>query len=507
MNFLSQTFLLKPGRTAFLLLTVMFMLMVLAGLHKPLTYDEPHNLYYGYQILTEGPSVVPNGQRMPVLALNALGCVSSGCDFKILEKSEWARFAVKWPSMLFALLAGLVIYRWGSRLFSPAKALLPLALFCLNPNYIAHGKQLTTDMHEVFFVLATGYYFWSFYKDRTFRNLFLFAFMTGMAILSKYSGIILLPAFGILFLVHFREFYLNREKILKTFAALFFTGFVVWSVINMGYLFSGTFTKASDYSWQSQRYSKLKNLDIPIPAPKVFTLGLDYTRYLEENPNVGRGNNYIFEKRRRKGRWYAFPAMAGLKTPLAFFVLLALGIFAGSKPKEKSFLWVPSAVWLAVFSLACDAQLGIRYILPGLTFLFLFTGFIFEKEISARLKRITAGLAVWYAVSALSYHPHYMSYFNELIGPRINAYKFLADSNLDWEDKTYFLKKFRGEHPELNVNIMPTPQTTGYFILSANEFTGVLDEQRYAFLRENYKPLRHITYSHYLFKVPQKAQT
>jgi hypothetical protein len=28
-----------------------------------------------------------------------------------------------------------------------------------------------------------------------------------------------------------------------------------------------------------------------------------------------------------------------------------------------------------------------------------------------------------------------MSYFNELIGRRVNAYRFLADSNLDWEDR------------------------------------------------------------------------
>lgn len=501
MNFLIR----KPARTASVLLFLMFVLMVLAGLHKPLSYDEPNNLYYGYQVLTEGTSVVPDGQRMPVLALNALGCLSYGCDFKIIKNSEWARFAVRWPSMVLALFTGILIFKWGSRLFSPAKALLPLALFCLNPNYIAHGKQLTTDTHTVFFVLASVYYFWCFCKEQSLKNLLLCSLMTGLGILSKYSGILLIPILGVLFLIHFRPVYLKKENFFKILSWVLLAGFVVWFVINAGYLFSGTFMKASDYLWQSKRYQKFQSSNIPVPMPEVFMLGMDYTQYLQENPNVGRGNNYIFERRRRKGRWYVFPVMIGLKTPLAFFILLGIALTAGSKTKGKSFFLVPFALWLLVFSLACDAQLGVRYVLPGFTFLLLLTGYLFEKEISDRLKRVITGLTVWYAASSLSYHPHYISYFNELIGPRVNAYKFLADSNLDWEDKFYFLKKFQSENPGLKVDIGPNPKTAGYFILSANQYTGVLNET-YAPIREHYKPVRHVTFSHYLFNVPAEGE-
>ena len=44
-------------------------------------------------------------------------------------------------------------------------------------------------------------------------------------------------------------------------------------------------------------------------------------------------------------------------------------------------------------------------------------------------------LFVWAAASSVSYHPHHMSYFNETIGPRVNGWRFLADSNPDWEDR------------------------------------------------------------------------
>jgi len=44
-------------------------------LHKRLAYDEFDNLAYGHRFLTEGPSAPMNGQRMPVLALNAVPCL------------------------------------------------------------------------------------------------------------------------------------------------------------------------------------------------------------------------------------------------------------------------------------------------------------------------------------------------------------------------------------------------------------------------------------------------
>ena len=60
-----------------------------------------------------------------------------------------------------------------------------------------------------------------------------------------------------------------------------------------------------------------------------------------------------------------------------------------------------------------------------------------------------SALAAWHVVSVLSYHPHYMSYFNELIGRRIDAWRFLADSNLDWKDRQWFIRRFQARHPEM----------------------------------------------------------
>ncbi len=487
------------------LLAIMLILMILSGWHKPLAYDETNNLQYGYQFLTLGPSAPPEGQRMPILALNALGCIPFQCDFEVLRNSNWARLTVLWPSMLFALLTGFFIFRWARQLFSCKAALLPLALFCLNPNYIAHGKELTSDLPTIFFVLASVYFFWKFCKETVLRNLFLSALMTGLAILSKFSSLILLPVLALLFFIQFYPEFKKHGNLLRIGGGILFFSAVIWFTVNAGYLFNGSFTPAQDYKWQSKRYQKWGDSPLPLPFPKIFMEGMDTTQYLEENPNIGRGNNYIFGKRRRRGRWYAFPSMIGLKTPLSFFILLAVTLTAFSRIQSKKFLLIPFAVWTVVFSLACSAQLGIRYVLPGLTFLFILTGHLFNQPLSILKKYLISALGAWYCISSLSYHPHYMSYFNEIIGSRINAYRYLADSNLDWEDKTYFLKKFQAKHPKLQVNIKPTAQSTGYIALGANDFTGVLDEREYEFLRNSFQPLQHITYSHYLFYIPPGA--
>jgi len=41
-------------------------------------------------------------------------------------------------------------------------------------------------------------------------------------------------------------------------------------------------------------------------------------------------------------------------------------------------------------------------------------------------------LGVWYVVGTLSVFPHYLAYFNELVGGPRNGYRYLVDSNLDW---------------------------------------------------------------------------
>src|SRR5687767_12348309 len=148
------------------LLALLFALLVTTSRHKRLSYDEVDNLAYGHRFLTLGPSAPMHGQRMPVLALNALGCVGEGCRMKILAADESRRLLVRAPTMLFALALGVVVHAWARALFGPAGGLLALLLYVTNPNVIAHGKQVTSDVQTAFFTVLALYLLWQSVRSR-----------------------------------------------------------------------------------------------------------------------------------------------------------------------------------------------------------------------------------------------------------------------------------------------------------------------------------------------------
>jgi hypothetical protein len=94
-----------------------------------------------------------------------------------------------------------------------------------------------------------------------------------------------------------------------------------------------------------------------------------------------------------------------------------------------------------------------------------------------------------------------MSYFNELIGSRANAYLFLADSNLDWEDRSWDIARFRKRHPEMLLVVEPAAPCSGWILVGANRLVGVYEPERYRWLRENFRPVGHVGYSYLLFHV------
>jgi hypothetical protein len=51
---------------------------------------------------------------------------------------------------------------------------------------------------------------------------------------------------------------------------------------------------------------------------------------------------------------------------------------------------------------------------------------------NARLQVALGLLCLWQATATARAFPHYLAYFNELIGGPRNGWKYLVDSNLDW---------------------------------------------------------------------------
>jgi Dolichyl-phosphate-mannose-protein mannosyltransferase len=489
------------ARTALagLLLAVMAGLLVASSLHKKLAYDEYDNLAYGYRVRTLGPLPPLNGQRMPVLVLNALGCPEP-CREADVNATEGRRLLVRLPTMAFALGLGIFLYAWAGEWLGPRGALLALALYAFHPSFLAHGKEVTSDVQAAFFTVAAAYPVWRVSRGLGDPRVLLplAAIATAGALASKYTSVLVFPMLALLWLLD-RRGRITRRAVLGAAAYLA----LVVLFLNAAYLFQGTLRRADAYGWKSRRLQVLRHVPVPLFLPRTFLLGLDFSYLVQEQPDVGRGPNYVLGRLNTDGVWYAFPLMVLLKTPLGFFGLLALA--ARARPPGTSgaaWVWVPFALFLVFFSLLVAPQIGIRYLLPGLAFLFLGVGWAAAAD-----RRLVAVLFAWAVVSALSYHPHYMSYFNELVGSRRNAYRFLADSNLDWEDRSHDIARYAAAHPDRPLVVEPEAPQAGWVLVGANKLVGIYEPERYRWLRDNFEPVDHVGYSYLLFHVsPEHLQ-
>ena len=117
-------------------------------------------------------------------------------------------------------------------------------------------------------------------------------------------------------------------------------------------------------------------------------------------------------------------------------------------------------------AIMANVNIGHRHLLP-LYPIFLVLAGAAVRLTSARPGRyLVGGLVLWQLFANLWIHPHYLSYFNELIGGPRNGYLYLADSNIDWGQDLKRLAAYSRVHPNETIKL-------AYF--------GIADPMRYGF--------------------------
>jgi hypothetical protein len=96
-----------------------------------------------------------------------------------------------------------------------------------------------------------------------------------------------------------------------------------------------------------------------------------------------------------------------------------------------------------------------------------------------------------------------LAFSNSLILPKRDAYRLLADSNLDWNQGWQYISDI----PELNgvrSNFNPLHILPGYNVFSLNALTGVDDNfEQYAWVREHLMPVRHHLHTYLVYRIDQ----
>ena len=508
---------------------VYFLLGLLSSRHKTFTTDEERNLAYGDLILHLDSQRISDSE-MPFSALNAI-------PFRIRQSFQpelrFDQFILipRMMTVIFSLIVAGYVFRWAQELYGTRAGFFSLLLYVLCPNIIAHSQLINTDVYCAGMVTIALYYFWKFLNRNGKSSAFLSATTLGISQLAKYTSVFLYPIFLIIVLCRAAAAWFRRGKEEKSSGgrggfklfAKYFVIFVLLNilVINMGFLFCKPLIPWKDYSFKSEALQSIQSgvkalQNFPVLLPYPFVEGLDLVRH-NERIGASFGHLYLLGKLKQQGEnfagfngYYFYAFLFKVPIAIQLFILMALIGYmrrAGTFDfwKNEIFFCCPILFFTVYFNFFYRAQIGIRHFLVAFPLLFIFCGSLAAEGIflSRRLKVSVVTLFIYLGVSVASYFPHYLSYFNEMVWDRKQAYKFLADSNIDWEQNQWYLEQYRKAHPEAIVN--PEAPVAGEIVVGVNDLVGVFDAERFAWLREHFEPVDHIAYSYLVYDIsPQE---
>jgi hypothetical protein len=409
------------------------------------TFDETMYLPAGYGLLHAGDYRLntvhpPLAKMVGALPLLAMRVRFDPADPAWLEPHAWKfgrRFLHEWndPDRLLragraavSVVAGLMaagVYLWCRRHWGRPAAAAALFLCLLSPDVLAHGGLVTNDLAVSCFFFLAVVAAERMLEQPTPARIAAVGVTLGAALLSKHSALLLAVILPVLAVATARSARsLGRLAVAALIAVL-----VVWA----GYSFRfAAAPGAEPLLWKPAVQPSLVASAARLAAdyhvlPEAYAHGLWDLAARAQSRRA-----FLMGAHSADGWWYYFPLAFLLKTPLPLLILLVAAPTA-VKGRASPFVWIPAAVFAAA-AMATSVNIGVRYLLPLLPFLFV-AGGVAAARLVARggVWRVAAVvLGAWYAAGTLRHHPHHLSFFNELAGGPYGGYRYLADSNVDW---------------------------------------------------------------------------
>lgn len=514
-------------RALLLALCVFFVVFgILSVWGKNLTTDESRHYQYGVNIL-DGNAERFDDSKMPFSVLNALpGKIAAGLPDGPIKTALGQFLTARLMTILFSVGVALLVFAWTRSLYGVVPAFFALTLYIFDPNIIAHSQLVTTDIYATGTILFAFYTLWRFAHHRTWPNGLLCAFALGLSQVAKYTSVALFPLFFVTLAIYdfpkmIEAFKQNATSTLKTWALKYavyiaLAGIISLFVINVCFLFDGTFTRFGSYKFRSDTFQSLQaNVaflrKVPVPTPYPYLEGLDWV--MQRN-DAGFPVYFLGKVQNHGVPLYYFVAFL-LKEPLATQLLIALAFIlylrkANRRARffaDELFLLIPASFFVVYFNFFYDTQIGLRFYLVIFPFLYIFAASLFThwQGFSKTQKWISLVPLIALAISTLSYYPYYLPYTNELILNRTQAYKYLADSNLDWHQSYDELTAYLAQHPD--ARLAPDAPQPGHFIASVNGIVGLQGKDR-TWLRENFEPDGTVAYSYLIYHIsPEEIET
>lgn len=439
-----------------LLFAVMGVAQVCSVLQETQTWDEAGHLTAGYVYLTTGHIAFYTDQP-PLRAVFAVPLLFMRLHLPV-DHPTWRErnqtdFATQFlytnpyhpDTLLIAgrsvaialtLLFGTVLAWWTWHMFGPRSALIASALFAFEPNLIAHGRYITTDMLAAFTFFLAAVAWGAYLREPHWLRLVGAGAALGLAFLAKYSAVCLGPVFVLLAIVRWRQGKISLLTIVKSLAAVAGIGA---AVVLIGYgpetLRYFEFKPMVDLVDQSHWAGSAVAFAAKALALRAhpFLVGL-YEVLLKSETGQG---GYLLGRFSQTGWWYYFPVVFAVKTPLAVLALLAASVacWLWQRPglaaiPFEGFVLAIAAVTYFGFSMMSALNLGVRHLLPVYPLLCI--------SIAALMSRVRCGTwlamagCVLLTVESAGSYPNYLAFFNAAAGGPKAGPRYLLDSNIDW---------------------------------------------------------------------------
>jgi hypothetical protein len=399
-------------------------------------------------------------------------------------------FLARFVCIPFILLGGYFGYRFSSELYGDAAGFVFLILWTFSPSILGWGATICPDVVAASIGIVGLYLFWHWFKNPDWRNAIFAGIFLGLMPLTKITWIIAPP---ICFLLWILWTFFNRkepttETIKKTTKPLFrqFVSIVLIGlyILNMGYLFDGSFRLLNQYRFISgvltnrvvtknspvepgNRFKDSWLGYIPVPFPAEFVQGID-----TQKRDFERGmESFACGVWSDRGWWWYYGYALLLKEPVGVWGLLLIAITItcfgknNFRCRDEMVLLLPMFLIFIFVSSQTGISAHPRYVIIILPMLYIFCtkavinfSFFFNFSLKMRFtglfkkftiqKSCLVMFLIWNVTSSLLVYPHSLSYFNEFVGGVKNGYKYLLGSCIDWGQDEYELRDLFRKHPE-----------------------------------------------------------
>ena len=399
----------------------------------------------------------------------------------------WSRGMI----VLLGIALGAVVYTWSRRLYGPVGGLISLVACVFCPSILAHGRLVTSDMAATLFFVAALGCFWMVLHRVSVAGLLVSGLVMGGLFVSKMSAVLMVPV--ALFLVAMRL--ASGRPLILTFRhrtvicdrprqAAILAGVmalqaiivvaIIWAFFGFHYKTFRESEPGRDQMYFGATIDTLTDDGVLGTAVRLANDG-----HLLPEPYLHGFAHVVARSQARvaflNGQisstgWRSFfPYSLMVKTPLPTLALLLVAALAVAVrwtsrrdatqplsatmwPRVGRSLYRTAPLWvffLLYWFLAIRSHMNIghRHILPTYPMMFIFCGAA-GYWIRGNYRVVGGAVLVALAllvVESVGIYPHYLAYFNQLIGGPRQAYRHLVDSSLDWGQDLPALKRWLAE--------------------------------------------------------------